>query len=97
MKRVDLAQKNCVCDVITLVIYLHCDVIKANLVCLLFLRRPTFIFLSPINIDVIKLRRPLVVCLPGPSNKYTWLGRGISCIGLKCNVDKGCIPCQKCL
>ena len=28
MKRIDLAQKNCICDVITLLIYLQCDIIK---------------------------------------------------------------------
>ena len=40
--RIDLAQKNCICDVISLVIYIHYDVIKAPsfafLICLLFLK-----------------------------------------------------------
>ena len=29
MKKIDLAQKNCICDVITLAISLRCDIIKA--------------------------------------------------------------------
>ena len=32
MKSIDLAQKKCTCDIITLAIYLHCDVIKVPLV-----------------------------------------------------------------
>ena len=39
--RIDLAENNCICDVISLVIYLHCDFIKAPskgiLISLLFL------------------------------------------------------------
>ena len=27
--RIDLAQKNCICDVISQAIFLHCDIIKA--------------------------------------------------------------------
>ena len=32
MKKIDLAREFCICDVITLAIYLHCDVTKAPLV-----------------------------------------------------------------